>query len=479
MRPSEEFKAWLEQTLPAMAPGERLPTDKQLGAKFDLSEVTVRKIMQTFAKRGALIRVQGKGTFKPGKPESRPVMETSPNTSAENIAQEITRMIQQGRLRKGSVLPQCKFLCYQFHVAPRTVSQAYEILRAQGLVARVGRKYWVGGSVENILYERPRKKVYLFARDYILDEHFMKDDYLYAAFTKMERELAENGYVVIYKTISNLRDLAATWLSGEAPPYGLVFFSVHETELEQILPSLKKLLNAPHVDIQTVLECRTRSLDEVPKKNAHILSFGTLSTILARETARFLTARDYSDAVFVYNHARGFKLGFWGFLKLRAELRAVNSEFPFRLVARCTDGFKAFIEYVDMKIGQRNMTTLSRIYGYESAKAIKAEMYPFASFAELLKLFPEARAWVFSHTEDAVEALQWAKSERVPVPKQLGILTLEDNPDYYHVGISRFEPDLERIGYLLAHSIIGDFTIAKTSKGYLRTSARIVEKLTT
>ncbi len=47
------------------------------------------------------------------------------------------------------------------------------------------------------------------------------------------------------------------------------------------------------------------------------------------------------------------------------------------------------------------------------------------------------------------------------------------------IGISSCAEDWETIGYMAAHAIIGDIPVAKTSKGYIRTDALLLERATT
>lgn len=65
------------------------------------------------------------------------------------------------------------------------------------------------------------------------------------------------------------------------------------------------------------------------------------------------------------------------------------------------------------------------------------------------------------------------------VPKDISIISLEDDPRYYPMGITYCGPDFERIGYQMAHTIIGDIPVAKTTLGFVRTSAIVMERLST
>jgi DNA-binding LacI/PurR family transcriptional regulator len=86
---------------------------------------------------------------------------------------------------------------------------------------------------------------------------------------------------------------------------------------------------------------------------------------------------------------------------------------------------------------------------------------------------------VFSDEAMAARAYEWAVDRGVRIPKQLAIIGLQNDPAHYHLGISYCGPDWDTIGYLMAHSIMQDFEVEKTSQGFLRTKAHVVERLTT
>ncbi len=62
-RPSQKFAAWVEEKLGTMKPGERLPTDKSLARSWDISQMTVKRILVKFRNSGRIRRIPGKGTF--------------------------------------------------------------------------------------------------------------------------------------------------------------------------------------------------------------------------------------------------------------------------------------------------------------------------------------------------------------------------------------------------------------------------------
>lgn len=87
--------------------------------------------------------------------------------------------------------------------------------------------------------------------------------------------------------------------------------------------------------------------------------------------------------------------------------------------------------------------------------------------------------WICRFDDQAQEALQWAEQNRVAVPRDMAILSLENRPKFYHLGISSCTFDWESVGYLMAHAIIGDVPLAQTSRGFIKTRAVVLERGTT
>lgn len=87
--------------------------------------------------------------------------------------------------------------------------------------------------------------------------------------------------------------------------------------------------------------------------------------------------------------------------------------------------------------------------------------------------------WLFSTDADAAAALDWCRKNHIPVPAGRAIVSFENNPDYFHHGITSIMLDNETIGYNLAHALIGDIPVETTRRGYVRMHAVVVERVTT
>jgi DNA-binding LacI/PurR family transcriptional regulator len=79
----------------------------------------------------------------------------------------------------------------------------------------------------------------------------------------------------------------------------------------------------------------------------------------------------------------------------------------------------------------------------------------------------------------AAEALAWLKQHGKRVPQDVAIAGFQNDPQYYHLGISTCGPDWDNMGYVMAHAIIGDMRLARSGRGFLKARCRMMEKLTT
>jgi GntR family transcriptional regulator len=66
----EQLSEALRREIERQKVGARLPTEKELVARFNVSRSTVRRAIETLVQKGLLVRCQGKGTYIAGK---RPV----------------------------------------------------------------------------------------------------------------------------------------------------------------------------------------------------------------------------------------------------------------------------------------------------------------------------------------------------------------------------------------------------------------------
>jgi DNA-binding LacI/PurR family transcriptional regulator len=141
---------------------------------------------------------------------------------------------------------------------------------------------------------------------------------------------------------------------------------------------------------------------------------------------------------------------------------------------QCTEQLRAAME------AQYKRLSLSEPRGLNTPYMEILDKVTFCTgYTPLFKDHADSEVWVFSSDAEAARAITWARSRGIKVPAQLGVISLENNPAYYHLGLSYCGPDWENIGYMMAHAVIGDFPLPKTSRGFVRTQALLLEKQTT
>ena len=80
---------------------------------------------------------------------------------------------------------------------------------------------------------------------------------------------------------------------------------------------------------------------------------------------------------------------------------------------------------------------------------------------------------------DGRPALGIPKAQGLRVPQDISIIGFQNDPRFYHLGISTCGPDWDGMGYVMAHAIIGDVKLARSQKGFLKVRGLMVDKLTT
>jgi len=64
-------------------------------------------------------------------------------------------------------------------------------------------------------------------------------------------------------------------------------------------------------------------------------------------------------------------------------------------------------------------------------------------------------------------------------PRDYSLLCLDDSPMQYHHGLSVCVLDWKEAGYLMAHALIGDVPVKKSTQGYLSLGWDLIERRTT
>lgn len=477
MRASEKVAGWLEETLPALDPGKRLPPDHELARRLGVSVMTVRRTLGRYHREGRVERIWGRGTCKPAPLGTLP----SSRTAAQSIADHLVALIQQGELRQGEALPSISVLSRQFRHAPATVITAYRQLQQQGHATKVGKSFFVGRFADLVRLNLHRP-VYLFSPDKTDFAEVFESDTLHLAYRRAEQELMRHGFLLRCERLSRLSTLFRQWVAEQRLPYGLLFFRLDGPQTSRLESTLAKHWSwLKHAGIPLLVD----SVHPFARANAgvHLLHRGTIVTAFARTLSRFLVAKRYHQIRFFFDAGEEFLGGKhalrYAVLRLIGELAGLDERCQVKLVIRTARPEVSAEEFCASHFAFAAEEFLYHRYPTRALQSLPDSLVLTSDFGQVLGSQRHADIWIFSRDEEAVAGLNWARQHRLSVPSRLSIIGMENTPRFYHCGLSHCGPDWETIGYLMGHSLIGDFAVERTSRGYVRTRAWVVERLTT
>jgi hypothetical protein len=154
-------------------------------------------------------------------------------------------------------------------------------------------------------------------------------------------------------------------------------------------------------------------------------------------------------------------------LVLLSDTRSITSDEVYRLIR---DNHASYLRYLDDKYGAKSGITTRRLH---------ERLYVLPDFVSIVERFGTDVLWLCATDELTAAALRCREAASLAIPGDVSVVSLENAPAYYHLSASACAPDWELIGYLMAHSIVGDFPLDKTSHGYLRIPCPLIHRSTT
>jgi len=196
MQTAATFRRWITDQIENLAPGSRLPPDRELAGQWDMSARTIRRVLHRLYEEGSLVRIPGKGTFIPGGTDhAQQIHLSAAKDATARLAEALKGMIAAGELRQNTQLPLAKFFCRSLHVSEKTVTAALRQLQSRGDIHRIGRKYMVGAP-RLAQYHKSRRTVVLLTPERSDFHSVFTSDMLAPAYRAFERELNRYGYAI-------------------------------------------------------------------------------------------------------------------------------------------------------------------------------------------------------------------------------------------------------------------------------------------
>ena len=303
------------------------------------------------------------------------------------------------------------------------------------------------------------------------------------AYNRLELTLASAGFMLRTVTAEQYHAILEQRRRRRTYPHGIVFFRQKRVFFPPLLEALKALRatkGAPPV--AAVCDWDDRPFYSFPR-DMRVLSRPNLNTTNARALAVFLDEKSFVKPVFVIGRRDifGRKPYAWDFgdvLKTWVEVRRLSRTSDFAVAV--VDAAKGET-LADTRIAPPNEEFDSMLSKFEptSYADLSVHIGLYESVAEALRAHAKADVMVFQQDNHAAEALDLLQSQGRKVPEDVSAVSVDKSPAYLNRGFTRCELDQDSIGYLMAHAIIGDFAVPRTTKGFIRVNARVIEKLTT
>jgi DNA-binding FadR family transcriptional regulator len=479
---AQEFQKWILDEISGLPPDSCLPPDRELSVQWGLSSITIQRVLAKLRDEGKVVRIPGKGTFTPnvdrvGMTSLLVKSGTPRESSVEHLVTSLVRLISEGVYRKGKSLPPVKFVRNQFKVSSETVTTAYQQLEQLGYVEKVGKSYWVG-RFDQIMTQQAVQEVFFLRFGTDDFQGIFNSDPIALAFQKMERELYNAGYFLHPEKAEHLAARAREWQASGRYPAGLVFYAVDPSHLPFMLDFINKHGAALKNRVRILVHGSHGDLSELVPY-AQVFLRGNVDTEKARVLAYYLLNQGYREANFCIDEddISGF-IDRRFFLKIALSVKNIVPDFVFRFIIRPGAGTHQRLPFSEA-IDDEYRAYLKTKYPNANLDNLEEHVHYSTDAFSACASHERTKIWIFFRDQMAAEAMDWLRQRGKTVPHDVAIAGFQNDPRFYHLGISTCGPDWDNMGYVMAHAIIGDIKVAKSRRGFVKVRCHMVEKLTT
>lgn len=484
--------------------GARMPSAETLCKNFRTSRNTIFEILRRLDKEGLIERKSGALPIVVGpagnkrKAAKMPAKFGFEKFKAGRIAETIVEEIQDGKLRVGDMLPSQKVLRFKFGTSKSTMAKAIQLVMKKQLLYREGPNIRVGlprtqSSVKG-------NYINLYAGRFLLSpagptSHF-------GAFLKsFENELTNHG-ISVAKNLDWQQEFSMlSHTPKDDDALGLAFILQPPLARKIDRESRFHPLSTPPRFLQFEKPAVFYSRGKVFFKTKHLKfkateNLGILESddvLAGEEIACFLASMGHRHIGFLYydeevwNKSRleGVQQGIHNALEgqgsvsvfsshmdknsLRTDI-ALNSDQCFRTVDRAVS----------------QLFKKERFSQAHSYHRITREMFATVIVDDetqrLKPCFEEAfarkeiTAWICADSLVALAADAFLAERGIQPPQRISLAAIDDNQALLARGITAYDFQAERIGYLAAHWILRDIPIKRDKKGVVIPPGRVIDR---
>jgi len=474
-----------------------------LANRFKVSLGSITSGIKILAAEGLVKRVPGSGVYvgevlalSDGEGELLPG-----KRKAEQIAEDLKERIIDGVYRAGTFLPQQKSLVFEYRSGPKTVTKALRVLAKENLLTKIGTGYVIGTRA---LTQISRGKSII----YYIGEHagYSRFSVGYLDLLKsFESELEKVGIRIVryFSFERRYKEVLAKLPLNET--LGFLHYGVGLKNFTRALFELKTLAVQKLPVVWFNFNCIYPLID-IPK-NVSVIRFhnenageevGSHLAMLGHKHVAYLSL--HSENIWCKDRLRGLQKrmhSIWGsqhsittvleqksnpvpdhiketaLEKLRSGASVAANNYPFTQLDP-TYGTSVFSDKGKARASGTSMLgTISLLVEMDANRAL---MRPH--FEQVLK-DRKITAWICSNQILSAAAEDFLRGKGVRLPIDLSLIGIDTDNECMLRRITTFDFRKDRLGYIAAHSLLGDLPLRRKKNGIVDCPGEIVVREST
>jgi len=475
----------------------RLPSVTALAAAHSVSRGTVQRVLGMLESAGLVQRRRGSGVYVRSTHERVPPLLAGGSAVSVGVVQALADDVRSGGYPPGCFLPGKQTLGRRYAATGGAINAALKAVADAGLIYRRGAR-WLAG-VESASAVPPASRTVTVLGSLRQIERMWTWRITRPFLRSFETELNRYGITEFRPIDITAESVRAVTRLTRADTVGFLYLAPGPDKTGSNTRRLERHLNAAaRTGLPVVHNLHNRLRNLYPDLRLDIRENVYLVWIENRgataSMAAHLARLGHRAAAF-FSHfpmypwgkareqgfVRGFKQGTAGrgtvkvfhSLRDRAEpAREHYGELRGRALERCAELF----ELSPFRIHDPLTELREQLQVLANADEFRRAME--RSFAEALRLEP-ITAWAFEGEMQAIGALEFLREAGVDVPGRISIIACGNEADTIVHGISTYDFQHERMGYIAAHCFLGDLPACRDRRGILRVPGRLVARATT
>lgn len=472
----------------------KLGSVTRLAEEFGVSRGTIQKAIRRLESDGHVRCARGSGVYVVSPHEAEPDV-SARSSAAERVAEDILTDIAGGTYAAGSFLPRKKVLRYRYNTSPAVIRLALALVEDRGLIQRKGASYLVGvPAADNVPVETRVVTVLgsLASLERMLNWRVSRD-FLRA----LERELNRYGVIRFRPIDPNSESASVTAGLTRRDTVGFLFLGARSGRgggKSERLRLQRHLNAASRTRLPVVIFNYANMFNTYPDfsinlpENMSLIvvdnaaageSLGTYVASLGHKSVAFFGY--FGDTGWCRERFRGFERGF---KRVAADAGRVRYFHAVRAQRDAGEGWdrrntadeirprlEAIFHGHSFTAVDPVAEVMATLSNYLNANGFRRVMAP--CFREALT-HKDITAWICAGEMQAIAALEFLRREGVDVPGRIGLAGINNDEDSIVHGLTMYDFQKDRMGYLAAHCFLGDIPLRRDRHAVLYTPGRIV-----